>query len=261
MTISLLGVTSGFAARPAAVYLPPTAARASGGGAALPVLELLHGTNGGPLDWLRRGHAQAILDAFAAAHAGRAPIVVMPDINGAKHVDSECVRAVQPGDVEQYLAVDVVRGIRARFAAAAPSRWAVAGISEGGTCAAMLALRHPSQFRLFGDMSGLAHLTVGTKDDPARTIAKLFDGSRADYLGHDPLWLLSRHRYPELSAWFICGTRDDIVCADQAKVVVAARAAGIETVTSEVLGHRHGWPLWTSALARFLPWAWPRLAT
>lgn len=52
---------------------------------------LLHGTPGTPQDWIDGGQAAATADAYAAAHGGRAPILVMPDINGSIDADTECV--------------------------------------------------------------------------------------------------------------------------------------------------------------------------
>src|SRR6478609_1181133 len=83
------GRSSGFPARAALVYLPPVLRQAPQ--TRLPVLLLLHGTPGGPGDWVQGGGLARTMDAFAAVHGGRAPLVVMPDINGARGADTECV--------------------------------------------------------------------------------------------------------------------------------------------------------------------------
>ena len=237
------------------IYLPPDYGRRP-----LPVIELLHGSPGDPTNWLTGGDARQSLDAFAAAHDGAAPIVVMPDINGATRADSECVRAPDGSDVEQYLVQDLPRFMSSHFGAPADHRrWSVVGLSEGGTCAIMLALRHPAQFAVFGDLSGLARPTVGVRDHPAATIAALFGGSVAAYNEHDPLWLLSRRTYPTLAGWFACGIGDGQVRTDQARLTERARAAGITVRASELLG-RHDWDVWSTAFRQMLPWIWQRTA-
>jgi hypothetical protein len=49
--------TSAFQARPAEIWLPPAAA---GGRTRLPVVELLHGVPGGPVDWVTKDDLQSV---------------------------------------------------------------------------------------------------------------------------------------------------------------------------------------------------------
>ena len=250
------GGRSGFGARSAVIWLPP--ALATEPSWRPPVLELLHGTPGGPNDWVDLGGAQATFAAFAARHGGRAPIVVMPDINGTPHGDPECIRTPAGGDVEDYLSAVLPQWIRSHYRTSG-RRWAIAGVSEGGTCSAVLALRHPSQYGVFGDLSGLARPTVGDTDDSATTIRVLFDGSRAAYDRHDPLWLLAHYRYPTLSGWIEYGAADTAVRLASTAVAAEARTAGID-IRQTVAAGRHSWSVWRPALAAMLPWIWTRLA-
>ena len=200
------GRSSGFPARAALVYLPPVLRRAPH--SRLPVLLLLHGTPGGPEDWVQGGGLARTMDAFAAVHGGRAPLVVMPDINGARAADTECVDG-PAGNAETYLTRDVPDYLRAHLPVSPPGRrWAVAGASEGATCSLMLGLRHSDLFSTIGFFSGLARPTVGRTDNPAATITQLFGGSRSSYEHHDPLWLMRHGSYPSLAMWLECGTRD-----------------------------------------------------
>ncbi len=156
---------SGFEARRAYVYLPP--AWFAVPRPALPVILLLHGDPGGPENWTRSGQADVAADAFAADHGGQAPILVMPDVGGVDQVDTECVDS-RRGRVETYLMDDVLAFAADRFGAATgPGTVAVAGLSSGGTCAAILALRHPDQIRVFGDYSGVGQPTLDRPEDGA----------------------------------------------------------------------------------------------
>jgi S-formylglutathione hydrolase FrmB len=251
------GGPSHFHARDAEIYLPPVAA--SHPRRRLPVLELLHGEPGGPTDWIRKGDLAAVANAFASSRHGQAPIVVMPDVNGSRHGDTECIRTPGGANVERYLADVVPAWIAAHLPAAADHReWSVAGNSEGGTCAAMLALRHSTTFESFGDFSGLQHLTLGKRDNRALTTRVLFGGSKRDYDVHDPPWLLA-HRGSglHLVAWYECGGKDRTVSHDQADMVADTRRAGIP-LRAVVVPGGHEWPVWTDALARLLTWFWAR---
>jgi S-formylglutathione hydrolase FrmB len=247
---------SGFRARPAVIWLPP--ALTTEPAWRPPVLVLLHGTPGAPGNWVDRGGARATLDAFAAAHGGRAPIVVMPDINGTLHGDTECIRTPYGGDVERYLSVDLPRWVRAHYPTSR-GPWAIAGVSEGATCSAVLALRHPSTYAAFGDLSGLGRPTVGDTDDRAATVAALFGGSQSAYDRHDPLWLLAHRRYPTLAGWIEYGADDAAVRAASTRLAAAARTAGI-AVRETVAAGRHSWSVWRPALVAMLPWLWRRMS-
>jgi S-formylglutathione hydrolase FrmB len=235
------------------VYLPP--AWFATPRPALPTLILLPGEPGTSADWTASGDADNSLDAFAAAHHGRAPIVVMPDPDGTKTVDSECVNSTF-GNAETYLAVDVPAFARRTLGAAdGPRSLAVAGLSAGGTCSTMLALRHPGEFETFASYSGFAQPTY-QDDDVATSIDVLFGGSRAAFDAHDPTFLLRQRRYPGLAGWFEVGDQDTVPRRAAEALAPAAHAAGIDTcVLVRPGGHDFG--LWRQAFADSLPWlAW-----
>ena len=114
---------------------------------------------------------------FADAHHGLAPIIVMPDENGSFSGDTECVNSPR-GNAETYITVDVPKFMRTHFnASTGKGSIAIAGLSEGGMCAAMLTLRHPDEYPVFADYSGLTSPTVEEAVDPPATIRALFGGS------------------------------------------------------------------------------------
>lgn len=245
--------TGGFQPRPALIYLPPVLRTHPS--QRLPVLELLHGTPGQPSDWLTRGGLRSTADAFAAAHHGLAPIVVLPDLNGAQRADSECIRTANHQNVESYLTQDVVSYVRQHYArSVGHSRWWIAGLSEGGICATMLALRHPTVYSAFGDFSGLA---VPTVDHLSRAASdqQLYGGSQTARLEHDPRWLLKHRHYTGLRGWFECGASDTEVRRAQNALVAAARAVGLPVV-AHLLPGKHYWSVWSGSLRASLPWFW-----
>lgn len=252
VSLAIPGHVSRFAARAAEVYLPPAwFARQH---PRLPVLMLLHGTPGSPLDWVDGGAAAAILDQWAQAHHGLAPIVVMPDVNGSVTGDTECVDSPL-GNAETYLTTDVPDFVHRRFVTQPPgAHWAVAGLSEGGSCAIMLALRHPSLFSTFGDYSGLAGPRVGNVNNPIRTINTLFAGSQTAFQQHEPAWLLTQHRYPGLAGWLEVGGEDPQAEDAARRLDTLAQSAGIATRLVVMPDNGHTFSVWRTALSDSLPW-------
>jgi S-formylglutathione hydrolase FrmB len=238
---------SHFAHRPGSVYLPPayfTEARAK-----LPVIIMLAGAPGGTTQWPTSGKAVATADAYAAAHHGRAPIMVFVDQNGSATGDTECVDGPR-GNAETYLTVDVrnfvTKTLRVQQIA---NRSAVVGFSEGGTCALDLALIHPTLFHRFVDLAGDDRPTLG---DPEHTLATLFGGSQAAMDGHDPGRLLATHRYKGMTAWFAAGVEDRRHVAGSQKMAAQASKAGVKVHEfAGVAGHN--WQFASAAFTQILP--------
>ncbi|MEB3370011.1 alpha/beta hydrolase [Saccharopolyspora mangrovi] len=252
VAVDIPGRDSGFQARPASVYLPP--AWFASPRPRLPVVVLLHGTPGSPTDWLDGGEARQTADRWTAQHGGVAPIVVLPDINGGVFDDTECLDSPR-GAAETYLAADVPRFVRARFLARDPGRdWAVAGLSEGGSCAIMLALRHPDVFATFGDFGGLLGPRDGDSNDPAGTVDALYGGSQQEFDAHEPVWLLSHARFPGLHGFFAVGDADAEPRAAVSQLAELSRKAGIDTEVVVIPGGEHTFDVWRAAFADALPW-------
>ena len=251
--VSVPAPRSGFAARRAVIYVPAAARRP---GARLPVVMLLGGNPSTPLEWTGEWHIASFVDHFAELHGGRAPIVVMPDENGTYRGDTECVDS-QRGDAERYLTEDVPAYLRAHDPVST-SRWAIAGISEGGMCATVLALRHPGLFMAFANLSGLARPTIGEHDRESATVLALFHGSQRAFDAHDATWLLAQHRYPQEAGWLGAGRADADVVQAQSEIAAEASRAGV-SITRSVLPGAHSLGLWLRMLPAVFDWLWRRL--
>ncbi|RIK15621.1 MAG: esterase [Acidobacteria bacterium] len=237
-----------FSPRQAYVYLPP--AYLTDRRPLLPVLVLVAGVPGGPADWLTGGELTRTMDAFAAAHHGLAPVVVVPDDLGGSLTNPLCSDAWR-GDVATYLEQDVPAWVSAHLQVDADhAHWAVGGISNGGTCALQLATRAPQVYPTFLDMSGEPHPTLGT---PARTLARGFGGDEAALEANDPLTLMARQRYPQVAGIVSVGRDDGRYRHSQHEVYAAARAAGMDVQLREYPGG-HAWTTWAAALTDQLPW-------
>lgn len=250
ITVNIPPTASHFATRPAYVYLPPAwFAKVT---PSLPTLVLLPGEPGSASDWTADGDADNTADAFAAAHHGVAPIIVMPDPNGIHTVDSECVNS-QFGNAETYLVDDVPAFVRREFSASrAPGSLAIGGLSAGGTCSVMLALRHPSLYPTFASFSGFASPQYQNTSQ-AETIDVLFGGSEADFAAHDPAQVLQTAHFSGLAGWFEVGNQDTQPLQAAHNLQPAALKAGIATCILVRPGG-HDFDLWSQALIDAFPW-------
>jgi enterochelin esterase-like enzyme len=248
--ITIPATVSKFDTGPAYVYLPPIWFKSPE--PQLPVVEMIAGVPGTSSDWTRAGYADSTSSAFAAKHGGESPILVMPDNNGNKTQDSECSNSVF-GKAETYLIRDVPDFMEANFdAAVGKSSWAVAGLSAGGTCATMLALRNPTVFRTFAEYSGYATPTY-QNDNAAQTTVQLYGGSARDYQAHSPLHLLQTNRYGGTAGWFAAGQSDPQPLAAVKRLSTLAKQAGLDVCVSTPPGD-HSFAFWAAAFKTSLPW-------
>ncbi|MEO6943807.1 MAG: alpha/beta hydrolase-fold protein [Lacisediminihabitans sp.] len=247
--VSIPAVTSHFAARKAIVYLPPAALVPNA--PALPVLEMMSGQPGEPLNLVTSGNFPEILDSFALAHRGLAPIVVIPDQLGAPQNNPMCVDSPL-GNSASYLTVDVPAWVRDHLRVL-PGRsdWAIGGFSQGGTCAIQLGAKYPA---LFGNIFDIAGQVAPHHGSIASTIRDAFGGSPARYQAATPLALLRAGApYPDTFAVFVSG-QDDARFGPGARVVATAAAAAGITVRSVVSpGTAHDWRTVRYALNAGIP--------
>lgn len=242
------GTTSGFSARPGWVYLPP--AYLVSPRPLLPVLVLLSGQPGDPRDWLDGGALAGRMDAFAAAHGGLAPVVVMADHLGSPLANPLCVDSPL-GDAATYLELDVPAWIAQHLQVAAdPAHRAVGGLSNGGTCSLQLAVTAPAAYPTFVDLSGEQEPSLG---DRATTVAAAFGGDTAAFAAVNPLDVLARTRFPGTSAFLVAGRDDQVYRPAAERVDAACRAAGMD-VRFTVLPGGHEWRVWGAGLDAALPW-------
>jgi S-formylglutathione hydrolase FrmB len=244
---------SGFAARATWVYLPP--AYFAKDGPLLPVLMLIGGQPGGPRDWLDGGGLAQRMDAWAAAHGGLAPVVVMPDPLGSPIANPMCLDSAL-GQTDTYLAQDVPAWITSALHVDPDhSHWAVGGFSFGGTCALQLAVAHPDLFPTFFDASGQQGPTLG---DRAKTVAAAYHGVDAAYAAHDPLTVLASRRWPGSAGYLVVGAQDASYQQQARTVAAAATAAGMSVTLTELPGG-HDWPVCAAGFDRAMPWLGTRM--
>lgn len=247
-TAPLPGVKSGYHARDAYVYLPP--AYQANPRPLLPVLVMLTGQPGGPSDWVNSGSLGDIMDSFAAAHQGLAPIVVVADPTGTEWGNSLCMNS-KVSQAQTYLAQDVPDWVHTHLqAATGRTAWTIGGLSFGGTCSLQLALNAPQVYGSFLDISGQDEPTLGSH---AKTVDQAFGGDEAAFDAVDPMHLLAKKAWPDTAGTFVVGQNDGEFGPQQEKVHAAAVKAGMKTVFTKVPGG-HDWTVFRAGLSGQLPW-------
>lgn len=249
--------TRGFKPRQAFLYLPP--AYLTSQRPALPVLVLMAGQPGSPRDWFEIGRLKETMDAYAAAHGGLAPVVVVVDPLGSPYRNPLCSDTPRGGRAATYLQQDVPTWITTHLQVDPDrSHWAIAGLSNGGTCALQVVTRAPESYRTFLAMSPEEHPTLGGEQ---RTINRGFGGDRAAYEANDPLSLMAAAppgRYDGVAGLISIGAQDEEYASAVPALVNGARGAGIEVDTRQYEGG-HGWAVWSAALADEVDWLGERL--
>jgi enterochelin esterase-like enzyme len=248
VSVSLPGVKSGFGAPAALVYFPPqyfteTTRR-------FPVIYLLHGSPGAPIDWFRAARAS---DAgLAAAAEGHPVILVAPRASHDWDDDSECVDRPKE-KIATYLVQDVVSDIDARFRTIDNrSGRALAGNSAGGYCALNLGLQHREMFSSILDLSGF--------DRPTHDggMKGLF-GSRADLAAvaaaNTPRdYVRTLEPTPNVRLWIDCGRSDVAARHDTVNIANVLASRGFD-VTLRLRRGGHNYDVWRPALMEGVSWA------
>lgn len=254
--VPLAGPVSGFGSPRAMVYLPPqyfTQPQER-----FPVVYLLHGSPGAPVDWFRA--ARAAQAGLAVARAGSPVILVAPRVSRRWTDDSECVD--RPSErVETYVTRDVVPDIDRLFRTD-PNRAgrAVAGMSAGGYCALNIGLRNRQLFSTIIDMSGYDQ---PTHDGGMRVLYQQPDTvagrrqAQIDAAADSPSDYLSRlPRLPLMRVWLDCG-RTDLLPRRQLTYVDKTLVAHGQQAMLTIRPGGHDYGVWRPALAAALAWAAP----
>ena len=244
------------------VYLPPQYFQKSFRHYKFPVIELLHGSPGGPRAWV---DVMGVIPTFLSllgTHPDDAAVLVMPDTDGSPRYGLQCLN--NPGGIQDmtFVARDVPDAI-ARIARVQPPgrAWGVAGYSEGGYCAANIGLQVPKGYGAVGVLSGYfapirSQVPAGNKPGGRPLTVNVF-------LGHPGLRLINTPRNyatrvpvnDELPAfWLAAGAEDteDVLAAQGFRQVLQTRMVYVPLIV--VPGGGHQASVWRAALGPMLSW-------
>jgi enterochelin esterase-like enzyme len=250
------------------VYLPPQYFQKAYARYRFPVIELLHGSPGSPEAWV---DVMGVIPTFLNLlenHPKDTAVLVMPDTDGGKQYALQCLN--DPGGIQDmtFVAADVPAAIAKIARVQPPGRaWGLAGYSEGGYCAANIALQAPGRYGAAGVMSGyFAPVASQVPQDgkpggrPRRV--NVFLGRPALQLINTPKKYITRVPVNDVlpSFWLAAGGADkqDVIAAAEFRQLLQTRVASVPFVM--VPGGGHQGSVWRAALGPMLSWMTPQLA-
>ena len=236
------------------VYLPPQYFQKPYDNERFPVIELIHGSPGTPGDYEGRLKISGMLRKLVAQHKAKPVVLVIPDANGGLDRSTQCLNTVRGEQDETYLATDVPDDVAARLRVQRPGpAWGIAGFSEGGFCAANLALRHPDRYGAAAALSGYF--------EPLRTnhlprAVDPFAGDRALRWANSPLKILARATPPTPLPrfWVMSGNaaQGDMVQAQAFMDLVRQYQPHAPFLV--IKGGQHNYVAWRAAFPRMFEW-------
>jgi enterochelin esterase-like enzyme len=249
------------------VYLPPQYFQKAYRHYKFPVIELLHGSPGGPQAWV---DVMGVIPTFLSllqSHPGDAAVLVMPDTDGGRQYELQCLN--DPGGIQDmtFTALDVPRAI-ARIARVQPPglAWGLAGYSEGGYCAANIALQDPAGYGAAGVLSGYfspvrSRVPAGGRPGSKPRPANVFLGKPGLRLVNTPQAYVTRVPVSQVlpAFWLAAGARDkpDVMAALNFRQLLQTRLANVPFMA--IPGGHQG-SVWRAALGPMLRWMTPQLA-
>ena len=216
------------------VYLPPGYDAKANAHRRYPVVYLLHGYPGGPIDWFRGAEIQDQMDALLRYHLVQPMIAVAPNASGGWLHDSEMLNQVGGPQVETYLTHTVVAAIDARYRTI-PDRSdrAIGGMSSGGYGALNLGLRHQDVYSVI--------LSMMPYGDPGVVTRTLLGGSRKLWLANSPSHYLPTMTFREPMAVFLAAGSQDPQLREARRLARMLSRRGQLTMVKEVAGATHTW--------------------
>jgi enterochelin esterase-like enzyme len=250
------------------VYLPPQYFQKAYVHYKFPVIQLLHGSPGNPAAWV---DVMGVIPTFLNLlenHPKDAAVLVMPDTDGGQQYSLQCLN--NPGGIQDmtFVALDVPDAIAKIARVQPPGRaWGLAGYSEGGYCAANIALQLPARYGAAGVLSGYfapgySHVPVTSKPGARARVTDVFSGRPALQLVNTPRDYITRVPLNQVlpSFFLAAGATDksDVIAAAQFRSLLLTRTTNVPFDIVPAAGHQAS--VWRAALGPMLTWMTPQLA-
>ena len=195
-----------------------------------PVILGLHGYPGVAQSFAH-GRFLSTIDGLTATRRLAPSIVVIPQINDPRTIDTECVDGL-PGDpqTDTWLSTVVPRwAVQHLHVQTLRTSWTTLGYSYGGWCAASVAMRHPNVF-------GGAIVFEGYFEPD---FLAGYDPLRGPQLKSYDLVHLAAHHPPPIAMWVFASRQDSLAYPTTARFLAAARPPlSISATIVKVGGHR-----------------------
>ena len=250
------------------IYLPPQYFAKAYAAYRFPVVELLHGSPGEPETWVNVLNVIPLYLQLLASHQAKPAVLVMPDTEGGLQYSLQCLNA--PGGIQDmtFVGKEVPDWVAANLRVAQPSvQWGIAGYSEGGFCAANIALQYPARYGYAGVLSGYfapftSQVPAGDKPGGRPHDVNVFAHDAALALRNTPDKYILRIpvgvQVPQF--WLAAGATDgqDVQAAQYFQQELLTRVANVPLMI--VPGGGHQAKVWRAALRPMLAWMTTQLA-
>jgi enterochelin esterase-like enzyme len=248
------------------VYLPPQYFQPAYAHYKFPVIELLHGSPGDPSAWINVLDVTTDFLTLLTGHQADTAVLIMPDTDGGKRYSLQCLN--DPTGVQDmtFVAREVPAAITTALRVQPPGKaWGIAGYSEGGFCAANIALNYPGDFGAAGILSGYfapipSQVPLDGKPGAEPVRKNVFAGypelllknAPEEYITHVPIGI----EIPEM--WLAAGQADkgDVVAAEDFRQLVEFRQVNVPL---DIIPGGHTGSVWRAALAPMFTWMTPQL--
>jgi enterochelin esterase-like enzyme len=189
-------------------------------------------------------------------------VLVMPDANGGPRISLQCLNVWHGPQDATFLGVDLPGTLSRSLRMAPPGpAWGVAGYSEGGYCAADLALRYPARFGDAGVLSGYFVPGDDRLGSPVRTVNPFGpdEGQRALNTPVQQVQALGVNE-PIPQFWLGAGGafNEDVFAARAFQRRLLPRQPGVAVHIAP--GGKHNMATWRALVPPMLEWMTPRLA-
>ncbi|WP_310794816.1 alpha/beta hydrolase-fold protein [Streptomyces sp. TLI_171] len=243
-TTDLKGAVSGVDGE-VLVWLPPQYNDPAYKDRTFPVVELLPGWPGSSKTWFGTLRVSEQLKPMMQSGQVAPFILVSPRTNLlGDSTDTGCADVPGKVNADAWLSRDVPQMVLDNFRAdPSADRWAVAGYSAGGHCAAKLALEHPNRYRAGVSLSGY--------NDPAAEDRSLTAKDPHLREVSNPLNILKSAKTPPKTALYISGNRGDGLEAGEA---LKAAAKAPTTVTVQETSGSHSSDVWKPMVPGVFSW-------
>jgi len=261
-------ITGSHISRQVIIYEPPQYFQKAYQHYRFPAIELLHGSPGSPDAWIDVLDVEDTYLALLASGKAKPAILVMPDTDGGMKYALQCLN--NPGGIQDmtFVARDVPEAVYKLIPMVQPPgrAWGVAGYSEGGYCAANIALNNSGQFGFAGVLSGYfypltSQVPAASKPGGKPVLKNVFAGHPALRLRNTPTWLIlhlpGAISFPQF--WLAAGQADrgDVQAAEQFRQLVSLRQLNAPL---DLVPGGHTGKVWRAALAPMLSWMTPQLS-
>ena len=244
------------------VYLPPQYFLPRYRAYRFPAIELITGQPGEPQDWINVARITQTFHTLLGDGAVKPAVLIMPDANGGRQFSLQCLN-IPRGPQDARFLVREVPGYFARTLRVQPPgpAWGVAGYSEGGYCAANIALVYRRDYGAAGVLSGYFKPGQVRFGNPVRHFYPFHKYKRLRLLNTP----LDRIRALPVSAsiprfWLGAGSLDtlDVRGARMFQRLLVARQPGVQLRLAP--GGGHTMTTWRALIPPMLEWMTPRLA-